>query len=313
MKTFAIALLLWTITVAAFATAILRNSNPLAQLVWGLIVFWFCGSIIPCTLEDIGEFLADYLHLYGPAKVLLLVSHFLYQLPLFGNKETRALAAEALSRITLVLDDKNDSRIWANRALQIDGVNWGTRFQVLSAAGKVYFSIGQDDVAEKYLNDASDIFASNIERFRLLSDKLSEIQAYNLDLLAQIKIKTKRYDEAEDLFKRSARLRNQTKTLIESALAYAENTQGIAELLKGNSSAAETRFLAAAHELPANPQLVQHREVVVSVLSSLKRLGSETARKTYNSLFSRYKNFLHTAQIQYLERQGLNDTVHPET
>ena len=257
IKTLTFGLVSWAIAVAAFAAAILWNTNLLAEVVWGLIVFWLFGSIVPATLEDIGEFLAEYLHFYGTAKAFLLASHILYQLPLFGNKETRALAAEALSRITLLQDNKDDAVIWLDRALKIEGVSWTTRFQVLSAAGKVYFTLGKDDIAEKYFNDAWNMFGSKNEGFSPLSQQLSERQyASSLDLLALIKIKARRYDEAEQLFKRSARLRTQTKSLSDSASAYTENTCGIVEFLKGNFSDAEARFCCCARvadETPARP------------------------------------------------------------
>jgi Flp pilus assembly protein TadD len=296
MRTLTFGLAIWAINIAVFAFIFMANHHPGTKCLWGLYAFWLLGASIPSTLEEIGVFLSEYLQLYNPAKLFLIASHFLYKLPLAGSKEQRSLGAIGLAKIAMMQGNNELAQKWADEAMATDCGSWRAEFRGLSVVGWAEFRRGEYELAEGHLRKSWEVFGSNTEgmQFKALADQLSEYHAINLDLLAQISLRAGRFDEAEQLFKRSTKFRSEMNSLKATATAYGENTSGAVAFARGDIQQAEALILKAVSDLPADVRLKQHRTVAVAILKNLELVKSEAAKDAYRALRMRLGANVHT-------------------
>jgi len=235
-------------------------------------------------LEEVAWAVAIHFRIYSLALPLLKTCHALTQLPLLGVSRYHGLCASEIATVYLMAGNREQASLWADKVAPLMLKKKNMEFQTMGRTGGVYYELGDIEKAKKFLLASVNEykiprdFASFVLR-GLITSENSELQAINFDKLAAIELKAGNLSEAEKLFSKSFKQRQDTWYCRDTAEAYRANTAASIALAKGDeASAIEALLERASDALPSVMRLPCQLEVASAILENVSRLPSDTAK-----------------------------------
>jgi tetratricopeptide (TPR) repeat protein len=188
-------------------------------------------------------------------------------------------AAMNLGSAYIDMGDFTQADYWAQIALatKTQG-DWKAQSEALSVAGEVAYYQGNFDRAKANLLESINIYRNSLDSefvFRM-SNEVSEYNAKNLQMLADIALTENDLQKAKLFFLTGAKLRHECQSLKDTSDAYRFYAEGRLYAHDGDTARATESFKKAAQSLPSGIRLRQHRDVLVLVAQALNASNSES-------------------------------------
>lgn len=238
----------------------------------------WCSTAIIGSLGYYGE---QYLRLYDGSIKAMKYAHRLGRLPILRGDGMHVHAAMNLGSAYIDIGDFASADYWAQIALATKNqADWRAQSEALSVAGEVAYYQGQLERAKSNLLEAINIYRNNVDTDFILqlSNEVSEYNAKNLQMLADIALMEGQPHRAKLLFLTGVKIRTECSSLTGTSRAYARYAEGRLYQYEGDTARATGSFIEAARALPKELRLRQHRDVVILVAQSLNTIDSEEAK-----------------------------------
>lgn len=259
----------------------------------------YCSTAIVGSLGYYGE---QYLRLYGGSIKAMKYTHRLSRSLSFVDMHVHA--AMNLGSAYIDMGDFATADYWAQIALASKSkADWRAQSEALSVAGEVAYYQGRLGLAKSNLLESIEIYRNHIYTgSALMSCEVSEYNAKNLHILAEIALQEKQPRRAKLLFLTGAKLRTEYSSLRDTSKAYRSYAEGRLYQYEGDTARATESFIEAARALPAEIRLRQHRDVLILVAQALNMAGSEEAQLEKMRLEPKLVN-LHPTQEAVIANQ----------
>lgn len=238
----------------------------------------WCSTAIVGALGYYGE---QYLRLYDGSIKAMKYAYRMARLPLLRGDGQHVHAAMNLGSAYIDMGDFVNADYWAQIAVATRHQgDWRAQSEALSVAGEVAFYQGELERAKSNLLESINIFSNNLDTEFLmrLSNEVSEYNAKNLHMLADIALQENQPDRARLLFLTGVKMRTDCSSLSETSKSYARYAEGRLYEFGGDTARATESFLEAARALPKEIRLRQHKDVMVLVAQALNSSDSEEVR-----------------------------------
>lgn len=306
MKTIIFAIVGWLYFTAILVGVIWITPTLLGKVLAGTGVLVWLGSLIPCSLDDMGYALAAYLRMYGAGRAALRLAHALYLLPFWLQTPFRSFAAFDLARVYLLEDNILMAEKWIGVAEKMAVRDrWTMQFRIHFVAGKIAYLQNLYSDAHAHFVRSIELYEANKEPFGPLAEELAESQVLNHDFMARIALSRGDVKHAADHIFKGNSIRMSFPSLSGTAEAHNKVMKGLLEYSQGNVKEAEKLVIQAAHALPGKIVLIQDRNVKVMVLRALWLVGTAGAHGQFASSSEGFIETLHPLERRLITCESI--------